>query len=64
MAMPSRTIEDPHVELRSMLRLVDEPSRVPNVSIRTCTACGDHTAFVRDAADDGWFRCTTCGHFA
>jgi hypothetical protein len=64
MSMPARTIPDPPPE-RALLRLV-EPTRsaAPDLSIRTCTSCGEHTAFVRDQTDPGWYVCSACGAYA
>jgi hypothetical protein len=63
MSTAARVLETPTAE-RPRLRLV-EPAAAegPLVSKRTCTSCGEYTAFVTtDAA--GWSACTACGHEA
>ena len=45
------------------LRLVVPRQDLPLVSLRTCTACGEYTAFVRDG-NDSWYACAACGRYA
>jgi hypothetical protein len=62
MSTAARVLETPTTE-RPRLRLVEPIAAEPIVSMRTCSSCGEYTAFVTtDAA--GWSACTACGHEA
>jgi hypothetical protein len=63
MSTSARVLETPDTE-RPRLRLVEPNAAAqPIVSMRTCTSCGEYTAFVTtDAA--GWSACTACGNEA
>jgi ribosomal protein S14 len=64
MAMRALVQEDPVEEARARLRLVKRRTdEAPLVSVRTCTSCGEHTAFVRDP-DGCWYACVACGRYA
>lgn len=45
------------------LRLVIPREDLPLISLRTCTSCGEYTAFVRDG-NDSWYLCAACGRYA
>ena len=63
MSTAARVLETPSPE-RPRLRLVGSAGAQEQlVTLRTCTSCGERTAFVtNDAA--GWSACTACGHEA
>ena len=64
MAMQLQVQEDPVLEARARLRLVQGlPDGPPLLSVRTCSHCGEHSAFVRDA-DGCWYACVACGRYA
>jgi hypothetical protein len=54
-------VEDPPT--RPRLRLVVPRQDLPLVSTRTCSRCGEYTAFVRDG-NSSWYTCCVCGRYA
>jgi hypothetical protein len=45
------------------LALVVPREELPRVSMRTCAACGEYTAFVRED-NESWYFCAACGRYA